>query len=147
MLFIIFHGCIYWPYLYSNHVQRKSTKCALIIAPRFCLNLHIDRLDLLNFILLFEKGTKLWHAQRRWTFNTKKKRGFLKCFLSSKLFPSQKGIFNSMYFQPKKVDTNNCGIWSTEFISLNHELCLHCNCKRNLWEIHLLNFWFKKKIV
>lgn len=32
----------------------------------------------------------------------KKKRGFLKCFLSSKLFPSQKGIFNSVYFQPRR---------------------------------------------
>lgn len=32
----------------------------------------------------------------------KKERGFLKCFLSSKLFPSQKGIFNSMYFQPRR---------------------------------------------
>lgn len=91
LLFITFHWCAYWPYLYSNHVQKKSTKCALITAPRFSLILHIDWLDPLNFILLFEKETKLWYAQRRWTSNTKK-RGFLKCFLSSKLFPSQKAF-------------------------------------------------------
>lgn len=28
-----------------------------------------------------------------------------------------------------KFNTNNSGFWSTEFISLNHKLCLHCIVK------------------
>lgn len=80
----------------SNMHKGRCTKCALVITSIFCLNLGIDCLDLSNTILLFEKGTKLWDAQRRWREEERgreREGSVLECFFSSKPFPSQKSIF------------------------------------------------------
>lgn len=87
--FVMLFECIF----ILNMHKGKCTKCALVITSIFCLNLGIDCLDLSNTILLFEKGTKPWDAQRRWERERERERSVLKCFFSSKPFPSQKSIF------------------------------------------------------
>lgn len=115
-------------------MERKHTKW------RLSLKHHIDCCVLLHFILLFEKGGKneATYAELKGgevsIQKKKRKKGFLKCFFSSKPSLSRKSIFNSMYFPAVKLDIINSGSWSSDFISLSYELCLVCNCERNLLE-------------
>lgn len=132
LLYIIFQQYDYLRLPHFNHVQRKRTKCALVIAWIFFSNLHTDCLDLLNIIQLFLKRTEVWHPQKSWIFNTN--RGTSWNVSVQSIFHLKRAFFIPCIFT-KKVDDNNPGFWSTEFISLDHELCLHCNCERNLRDV------------
>lgn len=88
MLFHLSEAFIECIFILNMH-KGKCTKCALVITSIFCLNLGIDCLDLSNTILLFEKGTKPWDAQRRWREREER----LEMFLQFKAFSISKEHF------------------------------------------------------
>lgn len=109
---------VYWMHLYFKHAQRKVYKMCtrhnfyILSEPRHRLPWPIKHHSIIW------KGNQTMRCSKE----VKRERG------ASWNVSSVQSLFH-LKRAFLKFNTNNSGFWSTEFISLNHKLCLHCIVK------------------
>lgn len=119
---------VYWMHLYFKHAQRKMYKMCtrhnfyILSEPRHRLPWPIKHHSIIwkgNQTMRCSKEVKRGR-ERDW--GKERERG------ASWNVSSVQSLFH-LKRAFLKFNTNNSGFWSTEFISLNHKLCLGCIVK------------------